>query len=234
MKVLKTETIDLSAGCGRKAELLDYLYGEADGRGRAGFEKHLESCDSCQSELGAFGRVRDDLSMWQVGFAPRTEFVIPRSKGDLLRELLGAFPGWVRGAALAGTAAALVLVALSLARTRVSLHDGDFALSFGATNLSPGAVASASQDVEKAVQQAVAREREKLQAENRVLMAGLKEQLAAEQKAELQAISAEHQARIQAVRAKFDRQLADLNRQNRSVRPFFEGDNYSDLWSSGR
>jgi hypothetical protein len=234
MKDLKTETINLSAGCARKAELLDYLYGEADGRGRAGFEKHLEACDSCRSELGGFGRVRDDLSLWQVGFAPRTEFVIPRSKWELLRELLGAFPVWVRGAALTAAAAALVLVALSLTRTRVSLRDGDFALSFGATSESAGTAAPAAQDVEKAVEQAVARERKKLQEETRLLMAGLKEQLAAEQKAELRAISAEHQARIQAVRAKLDRQLADLNRQNRSVRPFFDGDNYSDIWSSGR
>src|SRR4030095_4576945 len=91
--------------CGRKEDLVAYLYGEADTSERDSFERHLNDCDACRNELTALGRVRDDLGAWQLGFAPRAEVVLRRSRLDLLRELIGTFPVWVRGAAIIGAAA---------------------------------------------------------------------------------------------------------------------------------
>src|SRR5262249_41739077 len=119
--------------CGRKEDLVTYLYSEANTSDRASFELHLDDCDSCRDELTDFGRVRDDLGAWQLGLAPRAEVILRRSRLDLLRELIGTFPVWVRGAALAGMVAAMLLVAMSIAGTRISLEGGDYAINFGRT-----------------------------------------------------------------------------------------------------
>jgi hypothetical protein len=38
--------------------LLDYLYGELEGAGRAAFEAHLPGCARCQADVASFGKVR--------------------------------------------------------------------------------------------------------------------------------------------------------------------------------
>ncbi len=219
--------------CGRNDDLLDYLYGESNAAARAAFDRHLDQCSSCHAELQAFNHVRDDLSTWQVGFAPRTEVVLPRRRLELLRELISSFPAWVRGAALAGAAAAMALIALSLANTSINFKGGDLAIQFGA----PKGVTSlpqSSEEIEKLVQAVVARHQEKMQEEFRAQLAGLKDQLTAEHKAQLQAVSAQQQVKIQAVRAGLRSEIARVERLNRNIRPFFDSDEYAELWSTGR
>src|SRR5262245_27782209 len=192
----------LNAGndCGRKEDLVTYLYGETDDADRHSFERHLDECAACRDELNAFGRVRDDLSAWQVGLAPRSEIVLQRSRVDVLRELMGMFPVWVRGAALAGLAAAMLLVTLSFAHARISLKNGDFAVDFGRLeSVASGASVVASQDVEKLVQNAVAKEREKIERQYTAQLAGFKNQLDADYEAKLHAANAEHQAQLKAI-----------------------------------
>ncbi|MGH9847244.1 MAG: anti-sigma factor family protein [Blastocatellia bacterium] len=220
--------------CGRKDDLLDYLYGESNGAARAAFDRHLDQCGSCHAELMAFSRVRDELSTWQLGFAPRTEVVLLRRRLELLRELINSFPAWVRGAALAGAAAAIALIALSLANASIDFKGGDFAIQFGASKGVTGSLPQSSEEIEKLVQAAVARQEEKMQQEFRAQMAGLKDQLAAEHQAQLQAVSTRQQAKLQAVRAGLRLELARVERQNRNIRPFFDSDEYAELWSTGR
>jgi hypothetical protein len=224
----------VSPHCGRKDDLLDYLYGEMKAASRPAFDRHLDECDSCRAELKAFGRVRDDLSAWQVGFAPRTEVVLARRRLELLRELISSFPAWVRGAALAGAVAALLLVALSLAHTRVNFNGGDFAIQFGPSRAETVSLPPSSEEIDKQVQAAVARQQRQMQAEFQAQVAGLKQQLVAEHKAQLEAVSAQQQVKIQAVRASLRSEIARVERLNRSVRPFFDSDEYADLWSTGR
>src|SRR5262245_64788096 len=146
--------------CGRKEDLVTYLYGEAPATERASFESHLDYCDACRNELTAFGRVRRDLGAWQLGQIARPEIVLRRSSLDLLREWIGMFPVWARGAAFIGAAAAVLLVSLSIAGARISLKDGDFAISFGRTaNVPPPAQAVSFEEVGRMVQNAVAEER---------------------------------------------------------------------------
>ncbi len=226
---------DAPEDCGRKEDLVAYLYGEAGVNERASFERHLDDCGLCRKELTAFGRVRDELSAWQVSFAPRAEVVLQRSKFDLLRELIGMFPVWVRGAALAGAAAAMLLFALSIAGASVSVKNGDFAVNFGGTaNHETSASAISSEEVEKLVQNAVAGEREKIERQYNAQLAGFRDQLNAEHQSRLQAASAEHQAQLEAVKAGLRREIQRSNRQNSSIRSFFAMGDNDDPWGDSR
>lgn len=221
--------------CGRKEDLVIYLYGEAGTSARDSFERHLDDCDACRNELTAFGRVRDDLGAWQLGLAPRAEVVLPRSRLDLLRELFGMFPAWVRGAALAGAAAAMLLVTLSIAGTRISLNDGDFAINFGPTgNPATGAPAVSSKEIERMVQNAVAGEREGMEQRFSAQLASLKDQLNADHQAKLRAARAENQARLKSLQAGMQQEMLRINRQNTSIRSFFARDDSTDPWGDGR
>ncbi|MGH9766319.1 MAG: zf-HC2 domain-containing protein [Blastocatellia bacterium] len=221
--------------CGRKEDLVVYLYGEANASERASFERHLDDCDACRGELAAFGRVRDDLSAWQLGLAPRAEIVLRRSRFDVLRELIGMFPVWVRGATLAGAASAMLLVSLSIAGTRISLKDGDFAVNIGRKeNAATGAPAVASEEVERMVQNAIAAEREKMEQRYSAQLASFKDQLNAESEAKLQAANAENQARLKTLQAALKQEMRRFNRQNTSIRSFFAMEDPNDPWRDGR
>jgi Putative zinc-finger len=223
--------------CGRKEDLVTYLYGEANATERASFERHLDDCDACRNGLTVFGRVRLDLSAWQLGLAPRSEIVLRRSMLDVLRELIGMFPVWVRGAAFIGAAAAILMVSLSITGLSVSLKGGDFAVSFGRTgNETPIAQAVSSEEIGRMVQNAVAEEREKMEELYTARLASFKNQLDADHQAKLQATRAEHQAQIKASHAALQQEMRRFNRQNSSggIRSFFARDDSSDPWGDGR
>jgi len=225
-------------GCGRKEDLVTYLYGEASEVERASFERHLVDCAACRDEMTAFERVRDDLGAWQLGLTPRAEIVLRRSRLDVLRELIGLFrvwPVWVRGAALAGTAAAMLLVALSIAGTNITMKNGDFAIDFGWTkNSATGVPAVSSEEVERMVQNAVAKERERMEQRYSAQLANFKDQLNVDHQAKLQAANAENQARLKAVQAGFKQEMRKFNRQGASIRSFFAREDSSDPWGDGR
>jgi hypothetical protein len=224
-------------GCGRKEDLVTYLYGEAPATERASFESHLDYCDACRNELTAFGRVRRDLGAWQLGQVAGPEIVLRRSRLDLLRELVGMFPAWARGAAFVGAAAAVLLVSLSIAGTRISLKDGDLAVSFGrASNWSPLDPAVSSEEVGRLVQNAMAEEREKMKEQYNARLASFKDQLDADHQAELRAARAEQQARLRVVQAAVQQEMRRFNRQNTSagIRAFFARDDSGDPWGDGR
>lgn len=227
--------LDAPNDCGRKEELVAYLYDEAGAGERASFERHLDDCGACRAELAAFGRVRDELSAWQVGLVPRTEATFQRSRLDVLRELIGMFPIWVRGAALAGAAAAMLLMALSIAGARFSLKNGDLAISFGATEkIATGAPAVSPEEIERIVQNAVAREREKIERQYSVQLASFKDQLSAERQAQLRAAVADHEAKLKAAQAELRREIRRVNWQNASIRSFFAMDEANDPWGDVR
>lgn len=206
--------------CDRKEDLVAYLYGEVTPVERASFERHLNDCGDCGAELKAFGRVRDDLSAWQVGFAPRTEFVPPKTKMDVVRELVGMFPAWARGLAMAGATAAIVLMALSV---------------YGNRNGAQGGAGLSEQQVQTMVSKAVADERAKIQQQYQAELAGFKTQLAAEHQAQLQLANAEHQAKLDAVKVGLRAEIKKANQQNGSLRSFFAvEDDRSYPWGDSR
>jgi len=206
--------------CDRKEDLVAYLYGEANSAERVSFERHLNECDDCGGELKVFGRVRDDLSAWQVGFAPHTEFVPPKSRMDTARELIGMFPVWARGLAMTGVAAVVVLMALSVFGNRIG---------------TPSGAGLSTEQVQEIVSKAVADERAKIQQQYQAEFASFKTQLIAEHQAQLQLVTAEHQAKLETVKAGLRAEIKKSNQQNGSLRSFFaveEDRSYS--WGDSR
>lgn len=192
--------------CDRKEDLVAYLYGEESATERVSFERHLSECDDCCAELKAFGRVRDDLSAWQVGLAPHTGFVPPKTRLDAVRELIGMFPVWARGLAMTGVAAAVVLMALSVFGNRTGVSN-----STGLTE----------QQVQEIVSKAVDDERAKIQQQYQAEFASFKTQFVTEHQAQLQSVTAEHQARLETVKAGLRAEIKKANQQNGSLRSFF-------------
>lgn len=222
-------------GCGRKEDLVTYIYGEANATERASFERHLDDCDACSNELTAFGRVRLDMDAWQLGPLARPQFALRRSRLELMREFFGTFPAWVRGAAFAGAAAAVLLVSLSIAGTRISLKDGDFEVSFGRTaSATPLALEAGSEEIRRIVQIAVAEERQKVDEIYSARLASFKDQLEAEHQAKLQVARAEHRTQLRAARAAVQQEMRRFNQQNTSIRAFFAREDSSDPWGDGR
>jgi hypothetical protein len=222
--------------CGREEDLVTYLYGEANATERASFERHLDDCDECRNGLTAFGRVRRDLGAWQLEQIARPELAPRRSGLDLLREMIGMFPVWVRGAASIGAAAAMLLVSLSIAGTRISLKDGDLTVSFGRTgNPAPVAPAVSPEEINLMVQNAVTEERRKMEELYGARLASFKERLDSEYQTKMLAARAEQQAQIKAAQAVLQQEMRRFNRQKTSgIRAFFAMDDSSDPLGDGR
>lgn len=58
--------------CDEREQLIGYVYGECDADEHRRVTGHLEDCETCQQEIGALRRVREDLLAWDV---PRHESV---------------------------------------------------------------------------------------------------------------------------------------------------------------
>jgi hypothetical protein len=226
---------DSQNDCGRKEDLVTYLYGEASATERASFERHLGDCGECRNGLTAFGRVRHDLGAWQLEQIARPEFTLRRSRLDILRELIGVFPVWVRGAAFIGAVAAMLVVSLSIAGTRIGMKDGNLTVSFGrAGNPAPLAPAVSPEEINLMVQNAVTEERGKIEELYSARLANFKDRLDADYQAKMLAARAEQQARIKAAQAGLQQELRRFNRQNTAgIRAFFARDDSNDPWGDG-
>ena len=222
--------------CGRKEDLVTYLYGEGNASDRASFERHLDDCDECRNGLTAFGRVRHDLGAWQLEQIARPALTLRRSGLDLFRELIGVFPAWVRGAAFVGAVAAMSVVSLSIAGTSISMKAGGLTVSFGrAGNPAPPAPTVSSEEVNLMVQNAVAEERKKMEELYSVRLANFKDRLDADYKVKMLAAGAEQQSQIKAAQAVLQQEMRKFNRQNTAgIRAFFARDDSNDPWGDGR
>ncbi len=100
--------------CERKEELIEYLYDEMPAAQRARFADHLQACMLCREDLLGLERLRGELRAWDLNTVPRMEIVIPRSKLEVLKELLMLFPVWTRATLATAAAAAVVLMAIGI------------------------------------------------------------------------------------------------------------------------
>jgi hypothetical protein len=163
---------------------MTYLYDEASPAERGSFERHLDECHACSIELKAFQRVRQELDVWQLGLMPRMAIAVNRSALDALRELVSLLPVWVRGTTIATAAAALILVALSLAGTRVDWRQGTVSLGTrgrAAQSVDAGSVQLTRAEIETMIAERVSASRvddERRQAEMRAQISNLSLQLA--------------------------------------------------------
>lgn len=52
--------------CDERERLIGYVYDECDASERQEIDRHLESCETCQQEIGGLRSVRQDLLAWDV------------------------------------------------------------------------------------------------------------------------------------------------------------------------
>ena len=160
---MNIKEMDNSPVCERAGDLISVLYGEASEREKRDFELHMHECGSCRAEFGAFAQVRESVRDWRdealAGFvATAAAAPAPSKKSAVvaLRQFFDLSPLWMKGAV--GFAAVVFCVLAVLAVTRLrSFPTGD----------RPTQVATGNQDsrytkedVERAVNEAVAKERE--------------------------------------------------------------------------
>jgi hypothetical protein len=146
--------------CERADELIAVLYGEASHGERRDFELHTQQCGSCRAEFADFAGVRESIRGWRdvalAGFvSSEVAAAVPVRKSAMaaLRQFFDLSPLWMKGAV--GFAAvvfcALAVLAVMPLRTtneipRITTNNPDANYT--------------KEDVERAVQLALAKERE--------------------------------------------------------------------------
>ena len=117
--------------CERAEDLVTYLYGEATAEETLQFERHIERCSSCRTELVAFGDVRSSVVEWRQqalrsfasqeskaaavrGFEPVEASRRGRSALAALRQFFRLSPMWLRAATALGGVAFCALAALAV------------------------------------------------------------------------------------------------------------------------
>ena len=102
--------------CQRNEELIGFLYGELSELEARRFERHLNQCAACETELAAFSGIRQSIVEWRdetVGLAPLPSAVPSEVNGSsvilqpqpsgrsaiaALREFFALSPVWLKGA----------------------------------------------------------------------------------------------------------------------------------------
>src|ERR1051326_6707703 len=139
-----------SLDCERAGDLISVLYGEADERAQREFQLHLQQCETCRTEFGAFEQVREAIGEWRdealSGFVSSPVVAAPPRKSAVaaLRQFFDLSPLWMKGAV--GFAAVVFCVLVVLAFGRWPSHD----VTEVASKNSPAAVYT-KEDVDHAV-----------------------------------------------------------------------------------
>ncbi|HEV7746229.1 MAG TPA: hypothetical protein VGO56_14610 [Pyrinomonadaceae bacterium] len=116
--------------CGRENDLIGFLYGELEQVEALSFQRHLNDCATCATELSDFGAVRESVVAWRndslagIGLPAQVAESIParvaKARPSAIaawREFFNLSPLWMKGA----TAFAAILFCLfaGLAVTRL-------------------------------------------------------------------------------------------------------------------
>ena len=121
------KSITIAPTCGRENDLISFLYGEAGESEAHDFEKHLQHCKVCKSELASFGHLRESIGAWKQealnGFAPAqrpSQFEASRKRSSLaaLREFFDLSPLWMKGAVALATVLFCLFAVLAMGRFR--------------------------------------------------------------------------------------------------------------------
>src|SRR5688572_3052510 len=105
--------------CERAADLIAFLYNEADERERRDFQLHLNECSTCREEAASFGVVRESIIEWRdealAGFVsqPVTTNASRKSALAALRQFFDLSPLWLKGATAFAVVAFCVLAAIA-------------------------------------------------------------------------------------------------------------------------
>jgi len=154
--------------CARAEEMVTYLYGEATRDEAKDFEKHMQNCTSCTSELAAFGGVREAMGEWRqqsLGsltspgfeanaarhFAPAIAHTRNPSALAALREFFKLSPTWMRAATAVAAVVFCALAAIAVAY---------FVQKPQTVVVQPGKSGYSEKEVEEKIAQAIKRQNE--------------------------------------------------------------------------
>src|SRR4029079_7161719 len=114
--------------CGREDELLGFIYGELNEAEARGFQRHLNECVACSTEVSHFSNVREAVIDWRnaslglIGMAAKESpaWAIQRKPSAVaaIREFLNLSPLWMKGALAFATIIVCVLAVIGVARLR--------------------------------------------------------------------------------------------------------------------
>jgi hypothetical protein len=161
--------MDHSSTCDRADDLVSVLYGEASEPERRDFELHMKQCGNCRAEFAAFAQVRESIGEWREealsGFVSSQTAPLPVRKSALaaLRQFFDLSPLWMKGAVAFAAVVFCVLAALAVGRLQSSKARP---AQVAAGN--PDAVYT-KQDVERMVQEALAKQTHEQAREQRVV-----------------------------------------------------------------
>ena len=88
--------------CGREEDLMGFLYGELSDAESTAFRSHMKECVSCNSELKAFGDIRQSVISWRnesLNSFSTSEADVPlreRSAVAAIREFFALSPVWMK------------------------------------------------------------------------------------------------------------------------------------------
>lgn len=111
--------------CGRENELIGFLYGELDSTEKPVFQRHLQTCEGCKSQLASFTDLRESVVAWRdeslgVLTSPVRQFVTINHSKPLalaaLREFFNLAPLWMKGTVAFATLLFGVFAVLAIAR----------------------------------------------------------------------------------------------------------------------
>jgi anti-sigma factor RsiW len=119
--------------CGRETDLIGFLYGELDQVEALSFQRHLNDCATCATELSGLGAVRESVVAWRneslagIGLANQVTDVAssrsaPARPSALAawREFFNLSPLWLKGAVACATVLFFVFAGLAVARLQKS------------------------------------------------------------------------------------------------------------------
>ncbi len=141
--------------CDRGADLMTFLYDEADEREAREFKRHLNECDNCREEAAALGLVRESITAWRdealSGFVSAP--IAPKRKSALaaVRQFFDLSPLWLKAAT---GFAALIFCALA-ALALIGIPQGTEHVS---SNPPQPAAVYTQQDVDRLIKEALAKQ----------------------------------------------------------------------------
>ena len=153
---MKMNEINNSPVCERAGDLIAVLYGEASERERRDFELHTQQCGSCRAELAGLGLVRESIRDWRdealAGFVSTQAVPAPSRKSAVAawRQFFDLSPLWMKGAVGFAAVVLCVLAVFALVQLRPGGRNPQTASGSSYTK----------EDIDRAVQEAVAKERE--------------------------------------------------------------------------
>ena len=146
--------------CEHASELIAVLYGEASDSERHDFELHTKQCSNCRVEFAAFADVRESIRDWRdealAGFVSSHDIApapLRKSAMAALRQFFALSPWWMKGAVGFAAVVFCLLAVFSV-------------MQLGSSDQTPAKAAATpetvytKEDIERAVQEAVAKERE--------------------------------------------------------------------------